>query len=302
MRRAGVTMLLALLAAGCQRSAPSGTTPEPAATANATSDLGMLNLSLSRTEMSTVERLNVRLVLEHPSGVSAGELLFDPALVGWMIASSESSQASMLPEGRVRLEWEYTLEPFLEGAYQVPPASIELSDGQETAMLSTPPQPVTVTSVLAGDERELAPVRPPVEVSADSCESPRAIIIAGVVAGALVIAGTLWWWRHARPPTATSAEPWQASPGARGEVERLRRQLRASLALRVGSVSPTATSDEVLAAARAALGAEQGDRLRRTLERMDRLSYGADEPSDADVTDLAAELASLGLREQEAHP
>lgn len=300
MRRGSAIILLALLATACQRTTPSAQPPEPAATANATSDFGVLNLSLSQTEMSTVERLSVRLVLEHAGGVSASDLHFEPSVGGWTIASRESSQASILPDGNVRLEWKYTLEPFLEGAYQVPPASIELSDGQETATLSTPPQPVTVTSVLAGNDRELAPVRPPVDVSAGPGESPGAIIIAGAIAGVLAAAGALWWWRHARPPTATSAEPFEPCAGARGEVEHLRRQLRASLTLRIGAISPTATSDEMVAAARATLGAEQGDRLSRTLERIDRLLYGPDEPRDEDVATLASELATLGVREQEA--
>ncbi|KAA0216767.1 MAG: hypothetical protein DYG94_06110 [Leptolyngbya sp. PLA3] len=301
MKRLIAAMLLACSLAGCQRAAPSAQAPEPAATAQATSDFGTLKLSLARTEITTVDRLDVRLVLEHGVGVSAGELHFAPEEAGWTVASSESLQPTILPDGRVRMEWHFLLEPFLDGAYQVPPAGIELSDGRESAAVSTPPQPVTVTSILAGDGVEMAPVRPPVESVAHASGSARPILIGGLVAGLLLAGGALWWWRHVQRSNTSGPEPNVQQAGARAQAADVRRLLRNRLASRVGTLPATATSDEVIEAARVRLGAPEAARVQQLLACIDRLCYGPEEPGEVDVAAVSAAVASLELHAQEAH-
>lgn len=302
MRRVLATILLAWLVAGCERATPPAPTPEPAATARATSELGTLTLSLSRTAMSTVEQLAVRLVLEHGSRVSASELTFEPERAGWTLAASETSRAVILGDGRVRRQWVFTLEPFLEGEYQVPQATIELRDGAETAELSTPPQPVAVTSVLAEAVHELAPLRPPVEAATARPGSVTHAVLGGAVAIVLLSGGGLWWRVRSRRAKARRSSPVEDQvDGARGQVERVRRRLRERLAVRVGAIPASATSEEMIAAARTRLNAERAARVQQLLAHLDRLSYGPGEPGDADVEAVSCELASLDLEAQEAH-
>lgn len=301
MRRALACMLLACVVAGCERATPAREACEPAARASATSDLGALWLTLSRTEMTTTDRLEVRLVLEHRGGVSAGDLGFEPEQAGWTVISRKSSRPVILADGGVRLEWAFTLEPFLDGSYQVPPVMVDLNDGRQTAALTTPPQPVTVTSVLSDAAVELAPARPPIEAASRARGAVQTSVIGGAAFGLILCGGVLWWWRRARQSLAGGPDAIeQFTPGPRGQVARVRQELRESLAARVGSLPESATSEEMLQALRAHLSADQSARAERFLARIDRLCYGPEEPTENDVASVSAELASLELQVQEA--
>ncbi|MCL4221718.1 MAG: hypothetical protein KJZ65_10170 [Phycisphaerales bacterium] len=302
MKRALAMILLASLLSGCEPAAPPTQAPEPAATARATSELGTLTLSLSRTELSTVERLEVAVGLEHASGVTVSELGFQPEQAGWTLVASESSRVLIRADGRAQQMWLFRLEPFLDGTYEVPPARIELRKGTVTAELSTPSQAVTVTSVLAEAGHELAAARPPVQVAANRNKSALPLLVGGVIAGAMLAGGGLWWRLRSRRKAAAKTQTAVDQPiGARGQIESVRRRLRELLASRIGAMPASATGAEMLASARARLSGEQAARVEQLLAHLDRLWYGPDEPSFADAEAVAGELASLEFQAEEGH-
>ena len=183
-----LSFVFALVLPGCSPVESSEPTPTPAAIARAESDYGSLELSLDKTELRTVDTLGVSIRLVRKSGVTAGELVFDPETAGWTVARRSPPQTRMLDTGDLETRWSFTLEPFLDGAYQVPPAGVELvPPGNDAVRLITTPQEVKVTSVLdEGEKAELAPPRAIVEPEPAADRRPYGLVI-GIVAAILVI-------------------------------------------------------------------------------------------------------------------
>lgn len=291
--------LLALATACSHRAAPPEA--QPPAAARATSSLGTLELSLSRTELTTVDRLEVRLTLETQGGVGADELQFSPQDAGWTVVSTSSGGPNIGTDGLVRTIWIFTLEPFLDGEYEVPSAGIGLRDATTTSTLITPPQRVMVTSVLAEGQSELSVARAPVEI-AEQHDSPSTLPIYLLALGAavlIVVAGI--WWFIGRGRRTTRIETHSAPDmTARGQVRQIRRDLMRLCSERIGPVPPACGADEITALARGRLDRDQVQLLHHLLFDLDRLAYGPHEPRPEDIDGLRSDLKRLAVVEQEA--
>jgi len=253
-------------------------------------------LSLSAAELTTVDRLEVRLTLSRSAGVAAGELAFEPEAAGWTVISHTASSPRLEADGSVHTTWTWMLEPFLDGQYTIPSASVELHDAAHSTLLSTPAQQVSVASVLQGDEATLAEIRGPVDVvRTESAQGRHTSAIVGVGTATAVILAALIYRRRAvrrRHRPAGAIDP-DRPKGARDRAASLRRELVISLSHRFGDVPFSATSDELLLLARGRLESHQLDLLQTALAQLDAMCYGPDEPGDDQLDRLAEAVARI---------
>lgn len=301
MKRLGLAILTgSLLAVSACTRTPEPPATEPAAVARATSELGTLELSIDRTEMSTVERVHVTLVLEHKPGVGTEELEFHPEEAGWTVVSSQAEEPTLPQAGIVRARWEFTLEPFLDGDYQIPPATITLHSATEHLTLSTAPEPIKVTSILPDEQATLAAVRAPVDIADERPAAHTGVLVIGVASGVLVIigVGVAWWLVRRSRREATPPPPLQEQ-GPRAAIAATRRELMDTLSRRLGPLPRGATTDDIAQHARARLDRDELDTLFRLLAGIDQLAYGPREPQPQDVEAIRADLRRLQNAHQE---
>lgn len=278
----------ACAAMACERQPTATPRQDPAATARSESPLGFLELSMPTTELRTVDRIEVSITLDRERGVVAGEIEFDAEGAGWTVASPGVPVTNTMSGGGLRTVWRYELEPFLEGEYTIPPAAIELSrDGDEPVRLATPPQTVTVASVLAGeDEAQLAAPRPLVvsEPPADR----RPYWFAGAVAAIVVVvlAAVIVTRRMARRP-APQPTPGGAL-GPRDRARAMQRRVSERVVALCGAAPQSPTTERLNAQIDACPWIRDRDGIKRLLVELEELVYGPRTPSDAEVADLEA--------------
>jgi hypothetical protein len=195
-------VLLAIGVAGCDRPpGPVEVLPQPVSS-RVDSPIGSIEVSVSASEIQTVEMLDVRVVILTEAGVATEQFAFDPAAAGWTVAHESAGAASAEVSGRFRVERRYALEPFLPGDYEVPSAGARLRLGDdEPILLETQPQFVRVVSVLSESDRELSPVRSLAEAPAAATPSFMPWIVAGACVG-VVMVGALVMYSRRRPTRA----------------------------------------------------------------------------------------------------
>ena len=139
--------VVALALAGCggesaQAPAETGASSE----ARDESSGFALGVSVDRTEVRTVDRVAVTIEVTRPAGLVLETTEPDWAAAGWEPVGRVDSPAQALPDGRIRQRTVITLEPFLDGSYEVPP--VVVSAGERT--LASGALGVEVRSVLEG--------------------------------------------------------------------------------------------------------------------------------------------------------
>ncbi|GAB4385952.1 MAG: hypothetical protein Kow0022_13670 [Phycisphaerales bacterium] len=296
-----IAVFLLVLLPACARRTDSQVEQLPVA-ARAVSPLGTLEVALARTEMSTVDRLELRLMLAVRGGVAADELQFRPQDAGWTVVASSTDGPELGTDGLVRTTWAMTLEPFLDGTYEIPPASIELHDAHTAFTLMTPAQSVTVSSVLKDGQDELAPARTPVEIADEhdaSSTLPVALLASGAAVGCLAAGAWLMRVRRRRSDALRSGPPLDTSP--RGHVRQTREELIRLLTEWLGPIPPGSDTDQILALARGRLDRALLQRVHHMLRDIDRLMYGPEEPCPQDIERLDRDLKRLAEVDREEH-
>jgi len=194
--------------------------------------------------------------------------------------------------------WVYKLEPFLDGAYAVPSASINLTPiGGEPVTLSTEPLSVEVRSVFtADDEQALAEPRPVVKPPPPTDNRPWAF--AGALASifvlvvvALVVTSRI---RRAERLEAIDATP----PSPRETIGQLRQQLVSTIANRCELDDRQWLTDELVPVLQTHDAIKQPAPILNLLHKLDATLYGPNEIDDSAMADLkglvAQALQSLG--------
>lgn len=288
-----LSLALAASMQACRPTDSSSPASEPAAVARAESDLGSLELSLSATELRTVDRLEVSIRLVRRSGAAAGELAFDPEAVGWTVAHQSPPQTRLLETGDLETRWTFTLEPFLDGDYLVPPAGVELiSPGADAATLITPPQKVTVTSVLAGsEETELAPPRAIVEPAPAADQRPYGFAIAVAGAVVVIVAAVLVTRRMGR----RTVEPIQdlETPDARAQARKIHQRLAGGIARCCRDGEQAQTTDDLAHLIARCREIQDRDAWVSILRDLDASIYGPTTPSPTDLANLDRRAGAL---------
>jgi hypothetical protein len=208
-RPVAVLVLGAALASavpGCRRQAEPAPAPTgPSSTAAA--GPAHLTLTADRDTMRTVDRLTVTLEAVGDPGVRLDAPDFDPSEAGWTLVSRLDDPPRADAHGRAVLTSTITLEPFLEGEYTLPPATLAFTPAQgQPSTLSTEPLSISVASVLdPEDPAELS--EPAAMLAAPPPPEPQSglgiapWLIAGAAAVAAVGIGVALRRRTPRPIT-----------------------------------------------------------------------------------------------------
>lgn len=207
-----ISMLLAccVIAGGCSRGA--GQSPEQiAVTAEDTQSDVRVTTRIASSEIEIADRI---WVTDTSTWESSSPPAFEPRAwdeTEWTVIETVTDPIAQR-EGLYSLERRTLLEPFLPGAYEIPPAVVRLRGGEQDddpRLLATETIPVSVLGVLPDeDEGELNPIADAM-VPDEPAGNDRVYLWLGL--GALVIAiagGLLYAFR-----TGTSLGPRQSIAG-----------------------------------------------------------------------------------------
>jgi hypothetical protein len=263
MRRAGWFMAAVFAIAGCDRG--GGT---PTAAPGYSQDVGAgpveARLTLDRDSITTAERTALTIELSAPAGVGVlpPEL---PGEIGGFTVIEQQRSAPRLEGDAMTVRGVYTLEPFLDGAYTIPPITIPYTDRDgQSGRVITGPIAVTVRSVLPADQQAAAEIGPIRGITGpQDRRAPRSAVWA-VGAGVLVLGAALAGWlilrRRARPAPsrcALAAErlrtmeglPLRDGASVRAAVAEASSLLRVCLAATLDCSAEMRTTEELLSSA-----------------------------------------------------
>ena len=123
-----------------------------------------VSLDISATQVATIDLVELRLRVEAPGSY---QVIMPNVEANFGEFTLFDFQATV-PQPGGESVWEeiYSLEPFLAGAYEIPPLEIEyVTDAriEDRRVLQTDPIPITVTSILPESDEipELADIAPP---------------------------------------------------------------------------------------------------------------------------------------------
>ena len=205
MRRGALAIAVTLAAlAGCGRSGTGTHAGAPAGPSSVVQAGPVeVNVRASGGEVRTVDRVDVRVRATAEPGARIDAIEIDPEGAGWTLVSRVDRPLAYDEAGRASREVELRLEPFLDGDYEVPPATVSWTDAAgETGTTSSDPIAVKVTSVLdAGDKqaafveaRGLLEPAPPAEQTI-----PTAVVVGAVAAVTLGAGAVIWLVARSRP-------------------------------------------------------------------------------------------------------
>lgn len=155
----------ALAGAGCGRDAPAGAPAAEAVSVAEDAALGVsLTVGVDRARVRTVDRVAVSIETARPAGMAVGVAEPDWEEAGWTVVGRSADGARALADGRIAERVVVTLEPFLEGSYEVPPVVVSAGDRS----LASSAMSVEVASVL--DEGAGAALAEPLPVRAPGAD------------------------------------------------------------------------------------------------------------------------------------
>lgn len=269
---------------GCGRTTHE---PPPApeagvATTASDADAGVeLSVETDVSTITTTDRLRVRITVRRPIGEPVTLVEPDWAGAGWTLVDTIDSEPRSGGEGMIERARTVVLEPFLDGVYPIPPATVSWSRSGSSGTLASQPLEVRVDSVLAADDDGVisppAPALPP--QSPDGGGLP-----AGVLAGAALLGAGVLGYLLARPrsvDTGPDIDP----------INRLR-------AIAGSSVGRASDLDEVHRAVAALEDERNTAVLRPLLRECERARFGPEDGERRDARDIAAD--ALGLLEVRA--
>lgn len=188
----GLLMAVGLCVAGCTRAAePKADMSEVRSESSDPASGVRVVVSVARTEIETVDRLEVAIEVVRPAGMGIGWTEPDWDAAGWERIKRVDQAAGVLEGGLIAERAVVTLEPFLDGAYEVPAVSVAVGERS----VATSPIGVAVVSVLdADDPGTMSEALPAVAAESETTRSTGMVVAAVAVAlGALLVV-----WRLTR--------------------------------------------------------------------------------------------------------
>jgi hypothetical protein len=318
-----VLVMLSALLAGCGAGEPEGTTADPGITKSLERGPIALVMQTDKSGLNTSETLSLTLRATVDDGYSVAfpDYPAPPADVpdtgsetadaegpaAFSVLTQEDLPPDLLPDGRVTRGRVYTLEPFLEGSYEIPPLQVtfwkeeEGSDAKST--VDTEPIVIAVASVIPpGEAPEMKDIAGPVALR-EPAPWGRYVIIFLLLA-ALAAAGYWYWFRYTPPgpPPAPPVPPHQRALEALDAVKRLRlveQGLYKEYYIRVSDVlrhymeeqfqlrAPERTTEEFLDDLQhnAILGLQEQLLLREFLRHCDLVKFARVEPTSQQISD-----------------
>jgi len=309
-RAALPVIAVALLAAGCNRHAPTAeeSSDEKPKVARSEVERGPVKLSVtvdpSPARLSDEPTLTVE--IEHAAEIKVRKPEFGTAL-GEFVIRDFREPLPRVKDDRQVLQQIYTIEPTRAGKIVIDPISITFVDQREGGQgrehtLQTEPITVEVAAAVAGTAPSLADLRGP----ADPVPLEEPAVGHGwwmaVLAGVLVIAAAGGWWLRRRRKVAAAGPPLTAaelaylelqglleSQEAREDVKlfyvELTAIVRRYIERTTGIHAPEQTTQEFLheISHRPDFPAEESRRLKSFLESADLVKFAAHQPCKEDV-------------------
>ncbi len=175
--------------AGCaDQNDPVATSGQISSTAQTESGSVRFTVWADSDELRTVDQLGVRIKINWASSEDVKLFAPDWEGAGWTLVDSYHEPDMVEGAGFSRL-WSFTIEPFLEGQYSIPPIEVDTNLGS----ITSEPIAVSVHSVLdTGSTSELAEHRPLALPSEPESSNISGLVILGAVGG-LILAFVLFW-------------------------------------------------------------------------------------------------------------
>jgi len=313
-------VVLMMMACRQERPAAEGQGPAAVVTRYGAEPL-TVELRLDRARLSIAEQLivEVRAETSEEYGVKFG---VQPEFPGFAVLLAKESTPELVAAGRIRCVLRYVLDPVVPGPVQVPALSVDAwkkADHEAAPItVSTEPQPVEITSLLAKDDRgeALSDIAPPVAKPV----SPWLWATLALIAVAVALAGWYVWQRRQRlalvppPPLPAHLVAYQALEQlikggllAEGQVAAFYQALsdivRHYIEQRFGLRAPERTTEEFLAelgGVGAGPMADPGHRslLRDFLTHCDLVKFARHTPASTEAEEAVA-LCRRFIRETE---
>ncbi len=302
-------LLVLLSVQACTRSDNSSTTTAAAQVEQRSGPL-TVTLRVDRNTITTTDRLTLTIDTTLQPGATVTPPTIPEKLGEWTITDRHDSGARRTPDGSLHNQLHLTLEPFLAGAYEIPPLEFTYktdATANDIGKLTTQALPITVTSVLDEEPKKLAvsPPRPPLSLPLHSTT----LWLASAVAAATLfaVAGGVIAYRRLRPRTAPPAEwqiarltlaratenpgplPWPASLD--NAARALEGFLREELRLGAGTVTPSDLEGKE--SFRLRLGHQAYDRALALLRTLESLRFGAGELDEPARRELITGILSI---------
>lgn len=185
-----------------------------------------VTMMVDRKEITIADRLNLTLRVDAEEEYSTELPRFGEKLEQFGIVDYETSQPTLVDDGKVRIERSYVLEPFLSGEYKVPSMTVRFwkeGEGDEPKVheLETEELSVTVSSLLPETLAELAieDIVPPMEMPAPPMQAAWPWLSGG--GAVLCLLGFVVWRARRKRLSAQAPPPLPADEIAYRELEAL---------------------------------------------------------------------------------
>jgi hypothetical protein len=187
---AGLLLAACLCLSGCTRGAePGADMPEVRSESSDPASGVRVVVSVERAEIETVDRLEVAIEVVRPAGMGIGWSEPDWDAAGWERVDRVDQAARVLEGGLIAERAVVTLEPFLDGEYEVPAVSVAVGERS----VATMPIGVTVVSVLETDDPGMMSEALPAVAAKPETTHSTGMVVAAVAVGALLVV-----WRLTR--------------------------------------------------------------------------------------------------------
>jgi hypothetical protein len=187
------------LLAGCADSDPPPSAPPAVATAATDDEAGIrLDVSMDRAEMTTADRLGVRIEVTRPVGLPITLIEPDWSAANWTLTDTIDTAPVQAPDGRITRTLTVVLEPFLDGDYAVPPVTLTWARDGLDSVIASQSLAIPVRSVLPeADDGELAAAMPTLPPPTRDRSAPWLPVTIGC--GGLIALATAWVLVRRRP-------------------------------------------------------------------------------------------------------
>lgn len=317
-----VAIALLIAPAGCDRDesgATAGGSVRPAVVRETRDDVAIARIEVAKDIITTADTAAITVVISLPDGFTVEDVdLQGAAPEDWTI--SHRDRKTDLEQGRSIHRYEYGLDPFLPGSFEIDPVAIRYRSaeegGAEAVMIETAPVVIEVKSVLPPGDPGTTPaeakgvVEPPEEpVPWWFWVAPAAVLVLLMAAIAMLI-------RRRGRGSARDAPPLPAEVAALRELDELEAEnlpgrglykpfyqsvsniMRRYVESRFGLHAPDRTTEEFLEESRASrrFSGEDLTLFERFLQHCDMVKFAEFQPTKKQADETMRTVRAFVLR------
>ncbi len=256
-----------------------------------------LSITAEQTELSVADTLKVVSVIEAPEGTIVNSIDVEKKTDEFSVLRIGKKKQTILPNGKVRIEQEFELAPFLPGDINLPPFALKIGKNDSNILRSKAIK-IKINSVFKDKAKEkMEGIAPPMIY-------PKSFLVWYILFAVLlvvIIAVAIWYFKYRKTEEVIIVKtPYEEAMEkivalrernllARGEVKLfysevsdiLRWFVEAEFNLR----APELTTEEFMLELQhsSALPAESKVKLRSFLEHCDMVKFAAFQPTEQEI-------------------